>query len=283
MCLLLLNACSPSEAELNAQATQAAAKIFTTQTAQAPTITSTPSPSPTSTFIPTSTATQTPTPTPTSTQTFTPAPTRTPKPGQIFWHGDLHMHTTCSDGRNTFEEMVQQALILQFDFIAVTDHRGNGEGRDSRCKGEIIAKCLAEMRLICIPGAEQATNTFHLLAIGIESPVSRVRFVPLLDQVEEIHQHGGFAIAAHPYDDKWGFTEDELIHSGLDAMECDRGTVQQNQAQANLSKEYDIPCVYNSDAHSVAELGSRYIVCSVPINSLADLKAALIGGKCRKN
>ena len=62
--------CGPSQAEQDAQATQIAADMFATQTAQAPTAT----PSPTVT----ATATATPTLTPTPTQTPTPSPTTTP-------------------------------------------------------------------------------------------------------------------------------------------------------------------------------------------------------------
>lgn len=59
---LLLSSCGPSQAEVDATMTQAAANIFATQTAQAPTIT------------PTATATATPTDTPTPTLTPTPTP-----------------------------------------------------------------------------------------------------------------------------------------------------------------------------------------------------------------
>ncbi|MGD9050078.1 MAG: LppX_LprAFG lipoprotein, partial [Anaerolineae bacterium] len=58
---LVVTACGPSQAELDAQATEIAAGIFATQTAEAPTDT----PAPTPTFTPTSTPTVTPMPTPT--------------------------------------------------------------------------------------------------------------------------------------------------------------------------------------------------------------------------
>lgn len=38
--------------------------------------------------------------------------------------GDLHMHTTFSDGQNTMEEMVQKALTIGHHYIAFTDHAG---------------------------------------------------------------------------------------------------------------------------------------------------------------
>ena len=36
--------------------------------------------------------------------------------------GDLHMHTTASDGRNSIEEMARAALELGLEYIAITDH-----------------------------------------------------------------------------------------------------------------------------------------------------------------
>lgn len=41
-------------------------------------------------------------------------------PGQI--RGDLHMHTTESDGRATLEEMAAAARALGYEYIAITDH-----------------------------------------------------------------------------------------------------------------------------------------------------------------
>ncbi|GGA86251.1 DNA polymerase/3'-5' exonuclease PolX [Ornithinibacillus halotolerans] len=39
--------------------------------------------------------------------------------------GDLHMHTTWSDGAQTLEEMVNQARSYGYDYIAITDHSKN--------------------------------------------------------------------------------------------------------------------------------------------------------------
>jgi DNA polymerase (family 10) len=36
--------------------------------------------------------------------------------------GDLHMHTTATDGENTLTEMVQAAIALGLSYIAITDH-----------------------------------------------------------------------------------------------------------------------------------------------------------------
>ena len=36
--------------------------------------------------------------------------------------GDLHMHTTATDGRATLEEMAEAARLLGYEYIAITDH-----------------------------------------------------------------------------------------------------------------------------------------------------------------
>ncbi len=82
--VIMVSACGPSQAALDATTTQIAADIFATQTAQAPTITPTftPSLTPTLTWTPTRTPlpTNTSTPIPTSTPTRTPTPTPRPAP-----------------------------------------------------------------------------------------------------------------------------------------------------------------------------------------------------------
>src|SRR5204863_10063260 len=36
--------------------------------------------------------------------------------------GDLHMHTTATDGRATLEEMVEAARRRGYEYVAITDH-----------------------------------------------------------------------------------------------------------------------------------------------------------------
>jgi len=58
------------------------------------------------------------------------------QPNQI--RGDLHMHTTWSDGRDSIEEMAEEAMKRGYEYIAITDH--------SRAVG--IAHGLNEERLL---------------------------------------------------------------------------------------------------------------------------------------
>lgn len=52
--------------------------------------------------------------------------------------GDLHTHTTASDGKNSIAEMAEAAIALGYQFLAITDHS----------KSQVIANGLNEQRLL---------------------------------------------------------------------------------------------------------------------------------------
>jgi putative hemolysin/predicted metal-dependent phosphoesterase TrpH len=187
--------------------------------------------------------------------------------------GNLHMHTTCSDGRNSYEEMVQKALSLKFSFIAITDHSYGGS---ALCE-DVIRQCRDERRLLCIPSVE-VTGKTHLLAIGIQNSIDKR--LPVKKQVEEIHRQGGIAIAAHPFRSRSPYTESELFETGLDAIECKGIPADKKAAFFDKIREHAIPCVSNSDAHNVAVMEVSWVMCDGEIRSFNDLKAAMKEKRC---
>ncbi|HEV2342345.1 MAG TPA: DNA polymerase/3'-5' exonuclease PolX [Candidatus Acidoferrales bacterium] len=72
--------------------------------------------------------------------------------------GDLQMHTTASDGRNSIEEMAEAARELGYEYIALTDHS----------KAVTVANGLDEKRTLeqikKIRAAEKRVGGIHLLA-----------------------------------------------------------------------------------------------------------------------
>lgn len=150
---------------------------------------------------------------------------------------------------------------------------------------DALEKCKNEKRLLCLPGQE-VTGRVHILAIGINEmvnfPKDATKETDIKNVVEEIHRQGGLAIAAHPFNPEHHarFTEEELINSGFDAVECERASFSENQKLNALSKKYNLPCVYNSDTHELGMLRTVYTVCTQKIKSLNDLKEAIQGNKC---
>lgn len=204
------------------------------------------------------------------------------KPGE--YKGDLHMHTICVDGKNTYEEMVQQALKLDFDFIAVSDHW--------ICP-EVASLCQNEKRLLCIPGQEYTTqNEGHMLALNITKPLNYNECYmhdiwcsvgPVMGRAIELaHQQNAFLIAAHPTVSQFRMSEEHL--QLFDAMECDnQGYSKKASEEAKaLSEKYSKPCVYDSDAHNTAALGETYNICKLDKLDTGSIFEAIKAGNCRE-
>ena len=223
---------------------------------------------PSATTIPANTTMPSLTPMPTI--TLTPTITRTPRPTVISteqqMRGDLHMHTTCSDGEDELTRMVAVAQWWGYGFIAVTDHHW--------CE-DVIQFCINETRLLCFPGLEVPTlERLEVLAIGITHPVREGLTVP--ETVQRIHAEGGIAIAAHPWTPGFEYNKSLLLHSGLDAMECPPDGSQPMPFDTSA-----LPCVYDSDAHSSLALDPYTSnLCDMPIRSLEDLRFAITHRLC---
>ncbi len=181
--------------------------------------------------------------------------------------GDLHLHTTCSDGRDSYEEMVQAALTHNYTFIAITDHIW--------CPFTVYL-CRNETRLICIPGLEvRMPGINDVIALNLQAGMTAKP--TMVELVNAIHAEGGVAIAAHPFLPGYEYQKDTLLSSGFDAMECN--------VWGSAAPGFDINtmrCVWSSDAHAADTMGLpfTYTVCDVLIHDFDELKDAILGGYC---
>ena len=73
--------------------------------------------------------------------------------------GDLHSHTTLSDGRNTLDQMAQAARKRGYAYFAITDHSAS-HGFGDHVDAKALAKRIAEVR----KWNESAPKGFRLLA-----------------------------------------------------------------------------------------------------------------------
>jgi len=173
---------------------------------------------------------------------------------------DIHTHSSYSDGVNTPGEMVRYAKKIGLDGIAITDH--------NVIDGAIKALKYNSEDFTVIPGIEVSSEEGHILGLGITELIERA--IPAEEVVERIHELGGIAIAAHPYDRFRSGVGDLIYKIDFDAIEVINGrTILTTRDMRKIAKNIKLPKVGGSDAHSLDELGSVSIVVdNDPIESI---------------
>jgi len=241
--------------------------VTITATRLPPTLT--PAPYETPTLAPSSTLLPTDTPMASLTPYRSPTPTHSwPSPTPYQSRGDLNIHTDCSVGNDSYSWMAFEAEYWKYDFIAITDYHW--------CP-DVIQQCENDNRILCFPGlAISVQGSRMLLAIGIRKPIQEG--LSVAETVALIHAQGGLAVAAYPYAEGYLYTRDELLNSGLDAMECPK---KGDNPFADIATT--VPCVYDSDAVDRLHVEPyASFVCDMKITSIEDLRGALYSGKCHR-
>ena len=196
---------------------------------------------------------------------------------------DLHIHTTHSDGHNTPSQVINYVIQhTDIRVIAITDH--------DQIDGAYEAQKYAEgSGLQVIIGEEISTREGHLLAYFIHE---RIRpGMSARDTIAAIHEQGGLAVAAHPYD--WMVRS--LGHYGLrthaapehrfwdfDAIETLNASLRPRHANiraANDAQTLKLPAVGGSDSHLIDTIGYGYTVFHG--HTLEHLRHAMTTGKTR--
>ncbi|MBI4738313.1 PHP domain-containing protein [Candidatus Woesearchaeota archaeon] len=190
--------------------------------------------------------------------------------------GDLHIHTAASfDSTESYESVIEQAVKNHLEFIAITDH--------NVIDAAIAQKCRQEKRLLCIVGEEITNKEDHILAIDISKKIS----ASLSNQkvIEQIRKQGGLAIAAHPLPENGGLTLAEIQTLLPDAMECASLRLEDTDYMEKLQEaaaRMNIPCIYDSDAHSSVQLGMIVSSCQMKELSVEEIKVAVKKGRCSR-
>ncbi len=216
-------------------------------------------------------------------------------PGR-FWRGNLHTHSTRSDGILEPEEVCRRYRAEGYDFIALTDHFVG------RYNYPIVdTKPMRTARFTTILGAELHSGAmangelWHILAVGLPkdfAPSNTPTFVPVPDQetgpqiAARAVAAGAFVAIAHP---QWsGLTiEDarsltaahavEIYNHGC-AMGCDRpdGFVIADQL---LTEGCRLTLIATDDAHfSEPDHFGGWVMVKSPENEPEALLTALKSG-----
>jgi hypothetical protein len=121
--------------------------------------------------------------------------------------GNLHIHTTHSDGGGSAKEIAEVARRLGLDFAALNDHSYltqlhlEDEGYH---KGILI-----------LVGSEIGTRSHHYLAYNIKSQVDDESYSPQ-EIIDAVNSQGGFGFLAHPFEKGMHFLQNSVAYTWND-------------------------------------------------------------------
>ncbi len=223
--------------------------------------------------------------------------------GSKFYKIDFHVHTPCSSdykdkGANP-EDVVNAAIKAGLDAILVTDH-------NSPNWIDKLRNAAKDKPLTIFPGVEINAQGGHILALFdpevdiavvetalIEAGIKKMNWGKLdevgndLESVfKAIVNNDGIVIAAHVDGPKGFLTALDhgaakiRIHKNLDlsAIELLNLTNKDDYVNGKVSG-YDrsIACIQGSDAHSLADIGSRYTLIRMHHISAEGIRLAFLG------
>jgi hypothetical protein len=110
-----------------------------------------------------------------------------------WYKGNLHSHTTNSDGWLSPRELCQAYKAAGYHFVAITDHRKVTD-----------VSPLNRPDFLVLPGAEyDATGPevgrYHIVAVDTPQPLAKAESQAVRDLVRWIRDAGGLSLLAHPY------------------------------------------------------------------------------------
>lgn len=199
-------------------------------------------------------------------------------PGALWLRGNLHTHSTGSDGALPPQQVVDRYAAKGYDFLMISDHDAltDPSGLDSR-------------GMLLVPGYEVSAGGPHIVHVGARAAVP-----PLPDRqqvIDAIHADGGFAILCHP---NW---EQHFNHFPCERMlalqnyvgiEILNGTTMGSAGEAKATDKWDrllgagrIVWGYgNDDMHGPEEYGLAWTVARAKDRSLPAVLDALRNGSC---
>lgn len=108
------------------------------------------------------------------------------------YFGNIHMHTTHSDGFGSFDDLIEGALAGGLDFVIVTDHNVLVREEEEGYRRGILTLVGQEVH---DPERQPAGN--HLLCLGVESDVSGQASDPQ-ELIDAVRQQNALSFLAHP-------------------------------------------------------------------------------------
>lgn len=184
---------------------------------------------------------------------------------------DLHIHSWYSpDAINSPRAICSAALHKGLGAIALTDHNTAAGWGEMRYEAEIAD-------LLFVPGQEQTVVCAgevvgEILCLFLMEPIVSHDVDGILREVED---QGGIAAAAHPFDRRRpALGESGMVdpntNMGIEILNGRSYRQVANDRAAAFSRQFGLPHVGGSDAHTPYEVGNVYVEGNA--SSVTDLR-----------
>lgn len=120
--------------------------------------------------------------------------------------GNMHMHTTFSDGEGSHADIVAAGLNAGLDYVIVTDHNIWVDGLPPYHKSADGKKCLLMIAGEEVHDQALQPQSNHLLVYNTRRELAALAYEPQR-LIDGVNQAGGLCFLAHPFD-----YEAKLIH-----------------------------------------------------------------------
>ena len=202
--------------------------------------------------------------------------------GKTWWKGNLHLHSTLSDGEKPPEEAMRLYKEQGYDFISLTDHWHYGEG------------CVYDGMLV-IPGCEynigEVANDgiYHMVCTFADYEPACDPSMGPQELIDLIHKAGGIADLGHP---AWSLMSPQQI---MDLRDVDVTEIYNSVSDFPFNchpdsgyvldlcalKGHRLPLIAVDDAHffTEKEVCRSYTMVQADECTPAALKEAILAGR----
>jgi hypothetical protein len=121
--------------------------------------------------------------------------------------GNLHIHTTHSDGGGNVKEVTEAARAEGLDFIILNDH--------SYLTQLYLEDQGYHKGILVLVGSEIGKHSHHYLAFNITHQVNDERYSPQ-EVIDAVNSQGGFGFLAHPFEKGMHFLQNSVSYTWQD-------------------------------------------------------------------
>jgi len=198
-----------------------------------------------------------------------------------WYKGNLHTHTTNSDGRLSLEQIISSYKGRGYDFLGITDHEKVTDIDEHSTVNPLLIKGI---EIAC--GCSEIGEPYHILGIGLKKMVELLDGVSAQKVINMIRVQQGIAIIAHPY---WsGLTfGDVLPLKGILGIEvfntsCHNGIGKGFSAvhwDDLLARGRNLYGFASDDTHFQENIGQGWIMVKAKSLSVTDILSAIKNGQ----